>query len=173
MVLICREQDRLNRLRPGGCLLVGSIQVHWLRIRGFSKFATVGCTATLVHFSVLSLLVEVFHFKWPTLASAIGSIFGIATAYLGNYHWTFRRTEPHREFVSRFVATYLFTMAVHTGLVFGQIDGLGLSYVVAFVFATTVSTVLNFGLSKLVVFERRGCSSTTPLSTLARTNVVP
>ena len=50
-----------------------------------SKFAVVGAGAILTHFTTLSLLIEVARLPWPTVASAIGSIFGIVTSYLGNY----------------------------------------------------------------------------------------
>jgi putative flippase GtrA len=97
---------------------------------------------------------EIGHFPWPTIASAIGSIFGISVSYFGNYSWTFARTEPHKMFVVRFVTTYALSMAAHTGMMFAQIDGLGFHYPLAFVLATILSTLLNFGVAKVAVFER-------------------
>jgi putative flippase GtrA len=132
----------------------------------------VGCAATLIHFVVLSVLVEACHFPWPTVASAIGSGFGITTAYLGNYHWTFCRTEPHRQFLSRFVGSYIVTMAFHTVLMYVQIDGLGMSWVIAFVIATSISTIMNFTLNKFVVFERWGPFAANPFSTRKGGNAV-
>jgi putative flippase GtrA len=120
-----------------------------------SKFAVIGAAATLVHFTTLSLLIEVARFPFPTAASAIGGIFGITTSYLGNYGWTFARNEPHRQFVARFVFSYLFSMATNTLLFYIQINFLGVYYAIAFLVATAASTLINFGLCKIVVFERR------------------
>src|SRR4051812_35175775 len=120
-----------------------------------SKFAVVGVGATLTHFTTLSLLIEVARLPWPTVASAIGSIFGIVTSYLGNYAWTFARNEPHRQFVARFFGTYIFSMATNTVIFYIQVHFLGFYYTVAFLVATAASTLINFGLCKIVVFERR------------------
>jgi putative flippase GtrA len=97
-----------------------------------SKFAVVGVGATLTHFTTLSLLIEVARLPWPTLASAIGSIFGIMTSYIGNYAWTFARNEPHRQFVARFFCIYLFSMAANTAVFYIQVHFLGFYYAVAF-----------------------------------------
>lgn len=120
------------------------------------KFAIVGIAATLVHFLTLCALVEIGGFPWPTLAAAIGSILGIATSYIGNYAWTFGRTEPHRKFVGHFVAAYVLTMMAHTGLIYMQLTLLDVHYTIAFVVATAASTVMNFLLSKFAVFQRPG-----------------
>lgn len=119
------------------------------------RFGLVGLAATAVHFTILTGLVEIGRCPWPAVASVIGSVFGIAISYLGNYRWTFARTEPHREFVSRFVFTYLATMAGHAGIMFLLIDGFGFHYPVAFALATSISTATNFGLAKTLVFERK------------------
>jgi putative flippase GtrA len=119
------------------------------------KFAVIGFCATALHFTTLSLLIEVGRLPWPTLASAIGSVVGIATSYFGNYLWTFARTEPHRQFVVRFVASYLFSMAANTCFFYVQTNYLRVYYMTAFVVATGASTTINFALCKIVVFERR------------------
>jgi putative flippase GtrA len=120
------------------------------------KFVVVGILATATHFLVLSCLVTIAKFPWPTVASAIGAVAGIVTSYCGNYAWTFARHEPHRNFVARFVAAYVFTMSVNTLMMYLQIDYLQLHYAAAFVVATSVSTAMNFLLSKFAVFERKG-----------------
>jgi putative flippase GtrA len=120
-----------------------------------SKFAVIGAGATLVHFTTLSLLIEVARVPWPTAASAVGSVFGVMTSYLGNYAWTFARKEPHREFVSRFVVTYLFSMAANTCVFYVQVHFLGFYYAIAFLVATTASTLINFCLCRVWVFERQ------------------
>ena len=141
----------------------------WEKIAQYSRlciqvprFALVGLAATAVHFTILTGLVEIARLPWPTAASVIGSVFGIATSYLGNYRWTFARTEPHREFVSRFVFTYLATMAGHAGIMYLLIDGFGFRYPVAFAVGTSISTATNFGLAKILVFERKRASVATP-----------
>src|SRR5271166_5461409 len=119
-----------------------------------SKFVVIGAGATLVHFTMLSLLIELARFPWPTVASAIGSIFGIMTSYFGNYAWTFARNEPHRQFAARFVGIYLLSMAANTAVFYIQVHFLGFCYAIAFLVATAGSTLINFVLCKIVVFER-------------------
>ena len=160
----CERGISTNMLRE--LLGLADRNFGYRRLHRFPVFATVGCAATLVHFSVLTILVEICRLPWPTVASAVGSLFGISTAYLGNYHWTFRRTESHRQFMLRFFITYLFTMTVHTFIVFLDINALGFSYVTAFVVATMASTIMNFGLNKYFVFERKF----SPVSSLPATD---
>jgi putative flippase GtrA len=126
------------------------------------RFAAVGALATLVHFVTLALLVEIVRVPWPTVASAIGAVLGIATSYLGNYAWTFARREPHRAFVGQFIVTYLLTMTLHTLLMYAQTNFLKLDYTIAFVVATAASTAMNFLLSKFAVFERKGIATWAP-----------
>jgi len=136
-----------------------------LRLELFSrapKFIVVGLIATLVHFLTLSFLVEIARMPWPTFASAIGSVAGIATSYYGNYAWIFIRTEPHRTFLGHFIAAYVFTMSVNTLLLYLQINFLQFNYVVAFLVATSFSTLLNFLLAKFAVFERKGFAPLPP-----------
>jgi len=120
-----------------------------------SKFALIGVGATCVHFTILTLLIEGCRIPWPTVATAIGSAFGITTSYLGNYMWTFARNESHREFIGRFVFVYLFSMATNTFMFALQVDVLGFHYIPAFFLATAISTAINFSLCKFIVFERR------------------
>jgi putative flippase GtrA len=126
------------------------------------KFIIVGLTATLVHFLTLSFLVEIARIPWPTFASAVGSVAGIATSYFGNYAWVFVCTAPHRTYLGRFITVYVFTMGVNTLLFFLQINFLRFNYVVAFLVATSLSTLMNFLLAKFAVFERNGFTPLPP-----------
>jgi putative flippase GtrA len=121
----------------------------------FPKFIVVGAVATLVHFLTLTFLVQVVSMPWPTAASAIGCVAGIATSYYGNYAWTFVCSEPHRRVIGQFVGVYVLTMSVHTMLMYFQINFVRLDYVAAFVAATSFTTLMNFLLSKFAVFERK------------------
>jgi putative flippase GtrA len=120
------------------------------------KFIIVGGAATIVHFLTLSFLVEIGRMPWPTFASAIGSVAGISTSYYGNYTWTFQRTESHRTFLCRFIIVYISTMSVNILLMYFQVNFLQFNYVVAFLVATSLSTLMNFLLTKFAVFERKG-----------------
>jgi putative flippase GtrA len=118
------------------------------------KFVLIGVAATFVHFTILTLLIEGCRLPWPTIATAIGCIFGIITSYVGNYFWTFARDEPHREFIPRFVCVYLFSLAINTVVFSLQVNLFGFHYMVAFLVATGTSTAINFAFCKAIVFER-------------------
>jgi len=116
----------------------------------------VGIAATLVHFVTLGSLVEICGFQWPTFASAVGCVFGIVTSYFGNYTWTFGRTEPHRNFLGRFILVYVCTLFANTLLLYLLIRFFDMHYGAAFLLGTAASAAMNFLLSKHAVFQRSG-----------------
>jgi putative flippase GtrA len=154
MVEFRRRSDR-TRARKG-TLAARSATFRRELLGRAPKFIIVGLAATIVHFLTLAFLVEIARMSWPTFASAIGSVAGIATSYYGNYSWTFVRTEPHRTFLGHFIAAYVFTMSVNTVLMYLQINFLQFNYVAAFAAATSLSTLMNFLVTKFAVFERNG-----------------
>ncbi|MES9967875.1 MAG: GtrA family protein [Sedimenticola sp.] len=110
-----------------------------------SRFALVGILATLVHYLVIVMLVDLLGWMGPTPATVVGSIFGIATAYAGNYLYVFGLSDrKHDHYAPRFVFTYLSVMAIHAGMMYLFADILGLRYEYGFVVATLFSATTTF-----------------------------
>jgi len=119
-----------------------------------SRFAAVGVVATLVHYLVIVLLVDLLHWVGPTPATVAGSVFGIATAYFGNAHFVFEIEERrHAVYVPRFVVIYLSVMAIHAGMMYLFADRMGLQYTVGFVVATAFSAITTFLANRYLVFN--------------------
>lgn len=117
------------------------------------RFALVGVLATAVHYATIVLLVDGLHSMGPTPATVIGSMLGIATAYLGNYLYVFRvRDGRHATYASRFAMVYLAVMALHAGLMHLMADRLGLAYTIGFVAATICSAITTFLGNRCLVF---------------------
>jgi putative flippase GtrA len=120
-----------------------------------TKFGLVGIVATIIHYTVLLLLTDVIAVVPPTIASGVGSLFGIASAYVGNRRWTFRQLERHTTVAARFLVAYCLTMCGHTVIMYLQIELLRLAYTPAFIVATSASTAVNFVLNRSFVFNHR------------------
>jgi putative flippase GtrA len=91
------------------------------------------------------------------------SIVGVATSHYGNYALTFVRAEAYRHFVAHFITVYGFTMSVNTLLIYLEINLLKFNYIADFLVATSLSTLINFLLTKFIVFERKGFLPVTPV----------
>jgi len=122
-----------------------------------ARFALVGIAATLVHFLVIVVLVDLLGWLAPTPATVVGSAFGILTAYLGNYGFVFRLDDGrHHRYAPRFAATYLSVMAIHAGMMYLFVDVLHLRYEYGFLVATAFSATTTFIANRLVVFSGEG-----------------
>ncbi|WP_172838811.1 GtrA family protein [Solemya velesiana gill symbiont] len=114
----------------------------------------VGIAATLVHYLVIVLLLDLLEWATPTPATVVGSVFGIATAYMGNYLYVFGLSDRnHDHYAPRFIATYLTVMAIHAGMMYLFVDILNLRYEYGFVVATIFSATTTFIANHLVVFR--------------------
>ncbi len=125
-------------------------------MRQSSAFLVVGAIATLVHYLIIVVLVDLLSIMRPTPATAVGSVVGIAVAYVGNQRLVFQADGAHRIYVPKFVATYLSVMAIHAGLMYLFTEQWGLAYEWGFITATIVSATTTFFANRLVVFKVSG-----------------
>jgi putative flippase GtrA len=118
-----------------------------------ARFVLVGLVATLVHYLVILCLVDLLNLLDPTPATVVGSVFGIATAYVGNYHYVFGVDDNrHDHYVPRFVITYLIVMTIHASVMYLFVELLLLPYELGFITATALSAITTFAANNLVVF---------------------
>jgi putative flippase GtrA len=119
----------------------------------FSKFAFVGALATALHFAVMVLLVQAFHFN-----AAAASSLGFAVSALFNYQlnrvFTFRSHSPHSQTLPRFLLVACSGLLVNTSLMLLFVDVCRIPYVLAQVPASGAVLVWNFFLNRRWTFAR-------------------
>lgn len=118
---------------------------------------TGGCT-TLVNLGVFALLYEVLHLD-VTVSNVISIAVAILFAYAVNKIFVFRsRTERWQELLSeaaKFIGMRLTTMAIEVGGVFLFVNILGQDAMLGKVETQVVVLVLNYVISKCIVFQKK------------------
>lgn len=109
----------------------------------FFWYLLAGGIATVVHYAVLLMLVEVFGLA-PSLSAVVGALCGAAVSYLVNRHLTFPgATVRHQLAVPKFLA-----VAVAGALVNGALVWVGVHWLVwHYLLAQAVATLLVLGLT--------------------------
>lgn len=128
------------------------------------KFAIIGGAATLLQFLLLGLFVES---GWmpPTAASAASYTCSAILNYLANYHLTFASTHKHSQTLPKFVVTVAIGLALNTTLfsvflyllknyLFSAPNLLQAAYLIAQVFATLLTLIVNFIMHKFWIYRR-------------------
>jgi putative flippase GtrA len=117
------------------------------------RFLVVGFTTVfidmLVYFVCVQLGINL------DLSKGIGFITGTIFAYFANKLWTFSVSGGYKQFIN-FIALYTTTLAVNVGINWLILNLLGISkitYIAAFLVATTSSAILNFIGMKFIVFQ--------------------
>ena len=131
----------------------------------FIKFATIGGAATLLQFFLLGLFVEAF--KWaPITASAVSYAVSAIFNYLANYYLTFASTSSHKQTLPKFILVVAFGLALSTSLfamflyvlenhLLRNTNLLETAYLIAQLFATLITLVVNFLAHKLWIYRRK------------------
>ncbi len=91
------------------------------------RYGIVGILAVIAHSSVALLANKIGHFT-PFVAHLIGFIFGLMTAYIGHYFYSFNDSEHHSKRFPKFVITSLIGLALHQGGVYLLVNYFQLDY---------------------------------------------
>jgi putative flippase GtrA len=117
------------------------------------SYGMIGITGTLIHFSVLVLLVELFHLE-PVLSSSIGFIITIIVSFYLNRRFTFRATS------SKTTVTFIkYTVVSCSGFIlnsvimYGSVHILSLHYSIAQAIVVIVLPISNFLLNNYWTFR--------------------
>jgi len=116
------------------------------------KFACVGAVATLIQFSILILLVQLFGVN-PVVASVTGYLISLCFNYHLNYKFTFKATTPHKKTIVVFGVTMGAGLVLNASGMSLCLNVLHLRYVFAQVVATGCVFVWNFAANKLWTFR--------------------
>lgn len=123
--------------------------------REFARYLVNGVAATLVHFCVLTVLIELVRVPSAGVANLLAAIVGIAVSFVGSRYFVFRR---HSTGVAaqlwRFVAFYALFALIHAGVLYVWTDLLAFDFRVGFLLATALQVLMSFSANKLLVFAR-------------------
>jgi putative flippase GtrA len=123
--------------------------------REFARYLVNGLVATLLHFGVLTLLIEVVRVPSAGVANLIAASVGIGVSFLGSRYFVFRN---HSSGVAaqlwRFVAFYALFALIHAGVLYVWTDLFALDFRIGFLLATALQVLMSFSANKLLVFAR-------------------
>lgn len=113
-----------------------------------------GVVATLVHYGVLQLGIEVLNIPVAGIANGIAALFGITVSFLGSRYFVFRGQGG--SVVKQgmlFVLIYAGIASLHALVMYIWADRLGHDYRVGFLLATGMQVVFSFFANKFLVFK--------------------
>ena len=114
-------------------------------------FTTMGGIATVVHYLLLTVLVEVLHVA-PVPASIAGYVAGAVTNYLLNYYITFRSYQRHYQALAKFALVATLGLGLNTAIMAIGTGWLALHYILSQMLATGLTLVWNFTANRLWTF---------------------
>ena len=113
-----------------------------------------GLVATGVHFSVLTLNIEVYDMQSAGLANLIAAIFGITASFLGSRYFVFKKHQDSMFGQAvMFGILYSSIACLHGAVLYGWTDVYKLDYRVGFIIATALQIVLSYSGNKILVFK--------------------
>jgi putative flippase GtrA len=120
----------------------------------FARYLVNGAAATLVHYGVLALLMEVARLPSAGLANLLAATVGITTSFIGSRCFVFRAGRGDwRSQAQRFAVVYAILAVMHAAVLFVWTDQLGLDFRIGFLLATGLQMTISFLANKLLVFS--------------------
>jgi len=120
--------------------------------RQLARFLFTGGFATALQYAVLAVGTGVFGFS-AALSSGLGYLAGSALSYLMSYFFTFQANRSHREAAVRFYVMVAVAWCLNTMVMAVLADVMGLNKWVSQIFATLLTLVWNFMVSRAWVFK--------------------
>lgn len=115
------------------------------------RFGIVGVIASLVHFTLVVLFVQLLHWQ-PLIANIVGFSVGVQVSYWGHRSFTFRGTEAtHRVAYPRLVMMQAGNFLANEGL-FLLFLSMHLPYPIALLIVLSIMPMFTFIISKTWVF---------------------
>lgn len=113
-----------------------------------------GIVATIVHFIVLTINIDILNFNSAGIANLVAALFGIAASFLGSRYFVFRRTQGNLlPQIIKFSGLYGFIAILHGIILWLWTDWVGLDYRAGFLIATVLQVSLSYLGNKFLVFK--------------------
>jgi len=126
--------------------------------KNFFKFLLVGCIALFTDISIYFILLQ---FSWPSIAAkALSFCFGVAVGYILNSLFTFNNLKLIKQELKKYILVYSISLIVN--LLINEFFLLLLdaspwsryAFIIAVIFATTMSLLMNFLGLRYYVFKK-------------------
>jgi putative flippase GtrA len=118
------------------------------------RYIVNGLFATIIHYAMLTVNIEIIGFKSAGLANFVAAFFGIFASFMGNRYFVFKAFE--KSFLNQsvmFILLYSLIAIVHGVILYVWTDLYYLDYRIGFVIASVVQFILSFSGNKLLVFK--------------------
>lgn len=126
-----------------------------MREKTLTRYMANGILATIVHYGILVLCLDVINIASAGIASIYASLFGIVSSFLGNKYFVFRDFSKQffRQSI-RFFILYTVFSCIHGIILYLWSDVLGKSYHHGFCLATFAQFSLGYIVSRNLIFEK-------------------
>ena len=126
---------------------------RWAVWEQFIKFVLVGCSNTVVVLIVYYLVVWIAGTEYYLAGQTLGYFIGILNSYFWNsrYVFTQQKKKTGNSFV-KMCLCYVLTYFIQIGLLYGMVDVMQMSELIAPVIAILITTPINFVLNKVFAF---------------------
>jgi len=119
----------------------------------FFKYVLVALVSIAGQYLVFGALLSNFDL-YPTLASALGYLFGSVINYALNYFFSFRSQHRHAATIARFYGAVAFGFVINSSCMFLFTGLLDLPIWPSQVASSAITISLNFSVMKWLVFDR-------------------
>lgn len=118
------------------------------------KYIINGLLATIIHYVILTVNMEIIGFKSAGLANFVAAFFGIFSSFMGNRYFVFKAIDkPFLKQSIVFILLYSLIAIIHGAILYVWTDLYYLDYRIGFVIASVVQFILSFSGNKLFVFK--------------------
>lgn len=128
----------------------------WLppRYHTFARYFISGGIATLVHYTILTAMVEIGRVD-ETVSTATGYVVAAAGHYMLSYHWAFQSSARHGGALFRFACVAGSTLVLNTAMFWLFHEVFGLWYLLAQAVTTVLLLFVNYTLNSRFTFTDR------------------
>jgi putative flippase GtrA len=127
-------------------------------IAQLAKFTVVGAFGTIVHYTILILLVEKMSVG-AVLGSSVGAVTGALVNYFLNYYFTFQSERRHSEAIVQFYVVAGAGFLINALFMWVLADILSIYYLVAQLITTGIVLLWNFWINRIWTFRSRTLES--------------
>ena len=125
-----------------------------IQTKELMRYGINGCLATMIHYAVLTINLNIFLMSSAGMANLIASIFGITFSFIGNRYFVFNEADGSLlKQVIRFSSLYGTIAILHGLVLLLWTDWFRFDYRIGFLIATALQVSLSYVGNKKMVFN--------------------
>jgi len=118
-----------------------------------ARYVINGLVATAIHYTVLTINIEILQLSSAGIANFIAASFGITASFIGSRYFVFKKHHlPASEQAIKFIILYGSIAVIHGLMLSIWSDWLNFDYRVGFLIATGIQVILSYFGNKIMVF---------------------